>query len=333
VYAALSGPARVIRTPFAVTWIALTALAGAAAAQQDYPTKPIRIIVAYPPGGSNDFLARLFSPRFTEIFGRQIVVDNRGGGNTIIGTELVAKAAPDGYTLLLAGSAGIAVPHLYRSVPYDIINDFTSIAGIARSEFMLVVHPALPVTTVQELIALAKKKPGELNYATSSTGGPTHLGPVQFEMLAGVKMQQVPYKGGGPAMADLVGGQVQLGFANPAGSIALVKAGRLRAIAVTGDKRLEALPQTPTFTQAGLPGLALRNWYAITAPVAPPKAVIDKLATATLKISGMPEIKTALAKQGLDSYYATPEQMDAVRREDMVTVGKIIKAANIRVQE
>ena len=171
-----------IRTLFAFALITLTALTGSAAAQQDYPNKPIRIIVAYPPGGSNDFLARLFGPRFTEIFGRQVVIDNRGGGNTIIGTELVAKSAPDGYTLLLAGSAGIAVPHLYRSVPYDIINDFTSIAGIARSEFMLVVHPALPVTTVRELIALAKKRPGELNYVTSSTGGPTHLGPVQFEI-------------------------------------------------------------------------------------------------------------------------------------------------------
>jgi tripartite-type tricarboxylate transporter receptor subunit TctC len=218
-------------------------------------------------------------------------------------------------------------------VPFDVINDFTPIAGIARSEFMLVVHPALPVTTVRELIALAKKRPGELNYATSSTGGPTHLGPVQFEMLAGVKMQQVPYKGGGPAMADLVGGQVQLGFANPSGAIAMVKAGRLRAIAVTGDKRLEALPQMPTFAQAGLPGLVLRNWYAITAPAGPPKAVVDKLAAATQKITAMPDIKAAITRQGLDNYYATGEQIDAVRREDLATVGKIIKAANIRMQD
>ena len=310
----------------------LTALAGGAAAQQDYPNRPIRIVVPYPPGGSNDFLARVFGPKLTEILGRQVIVDNRGGGNTIIGTDAVAKSTPDGYTLLLAGSAQVAVPHLYRNIPYDTINDFTPIAGIARSEFLLVVHPSLPVTTVRELIALAKKMPGEFNYATSSTGGPTHLGAVQFEMLTGVKMQQVPYKGGGPAMADLMGGQVHLGFANPAGSVPFVKAGRLRAIAVTGEKRLETLPQVPTFAESGLPGLALRNWYAITAPAATPKAVIDKLSAAILKITAMPDIKAALTKQGLDNFHATSEQVDAIRREDMVTVAKVIKAANIRMQ-
>lgn len=311
----------------------LAALAGAVAAQQDYPNRPIRIVVPYPPGGSNDFLARLFAPKLTEILGRQIVVDNRGGGNTIIGTEIVAKSAPDGYTLLLAGSAQVAVPHLYRNIPYDTINDFMPIAGIARSEFLLVVHPSLPVKTVRDLIALAKNRPGELNYATSSTGGPTHLGAVQFEMLTGVKMQQVPYKGGGPAMLDLVSGQVQLGFANPAGSVPFVKAGRLRAIAVTGENRLETLPQVPTFAESGLPGLALRNWYAITAPAGAPKAIIDKLAAAILKISAMPDIKAAITRQGLDSFSATSEQVDAIRREDMVTVAKVIKAANIRMQD
>ena len=308
-------------------------VAGIAAAQADYPSKPIRIVMAYPPGGSNDFLARLFGLKLTEMFGRQVVIDNRGGGNTIIGTDLVAKSAPDGYTLLLAGSAGNAIPHLYRNVPFNVINDFTPIAGIARSEFMLVVHPTLPVTTVRELIDLAKKKPGELNYATSSTGGPTHLGPLQFEMLTGVKMQQVPYKGGGPAMTDLVGGQVQLGFANPSGAVPMVRSGRLRGIAVTGEKRLETLPQVPTFAESGLPGLVLRNWYAITAPAGPPKIVADKLAAAAFKISAMADVRAAIVKQGLDSFSATAVQMDAVRKEDMAVVGKIIRAANIKMLE
>ncbi len=311
----------------------LMGLAGSVAAQQDYPSKPIRIIVPYPPGGSNDFLARLFSPKLTESLGQRVVVDNRGGGNTIIGNEAVAKSAPDGYTLLLAGSTQIAIPYLYSKIPYDTINDFAPIAGIARSEFLLVVHPSLPANTVQELIALAKAKPGKLNYATSSTGGPTHLAAVMFQMLAGVKMQQVPYKGGGPAMADLVGGQVELGFANPAGSIPLVQAGRLKPIAVTGEERLKILPQVPTFTQAGLPGLALRNWYAITAPAGTPKAVIDKLATAFLKITVMPSIKEALVKQGLEPWSVGAEQLDAVRKEDMVIVAKVIKAADIKIQE
>ncbi len=316
---------------FSASW--MMAVAGIAAAQADYPSKPIRIVVAYPPGGSNDFLARLFGPKLTEIFSRQVVIDNRGGGNTIIGTDLVAKSAPDGYTLLLSGSATNSVPYLYRNVPFDVVRDFVPIAGIARSEFMLVVHPSLPVTTVRELIDLARKKPGELNYATSSTGGPTHLGLLQFELLTGVKMQQVPYKGGGPAMTDLVGGQVQLGFANPSGAVAMVKGGRLRGIAVTGEKRLEALPQVPTFTESGLPGLVLRNWYAITAPAGPPKIVVEKLAAAAMKISTMPDVRAAITKQGLDSFTATAAQMDVVRKEDMAIVGKIIKAANIKMLE
>jgi tripartite-type tricarboxylate transporter receptor subunit TctC len=302
------------------------------AAQQEYPVKPVRIVVPYPPGGSNDFLARLFAPKLTEILGPQFLVDNRGGGNTIIGNDAVAKSAPDGYTLLLAGSSQVTIPHLYRNLPYDTINDFTPVAGIARSEFILTVHPSLPVSTVRELIDLAKKRPGQLDYASSSTGGATHLAAVLFEMLAGVKLQQVPYKGGGPAMIDLLGGHVQLAFANPASVIPLVKAGRLRAVAVTGEKRLETLPQVPTFAESGLPGLALRNWYAITAPAATPKPVIDKLASAVVKITAMPDVKAAITKQGLDSFYATSEQVDAIRRQDMATVGKIIKAANITMQ-
>ena len=307
--------------------------AGVPAAGEDYPNRPIRMVVPYPPGGSNDFLARLYGPKITEMLGQQVVVDNRGGANTIIGNNIVAKSSPDGYTLLLAGSTQTAIPHLYRSIPYDSIKDFAPIAGIARSEFLLVVHPSVPVRTLGDLVALAKQKPGELNYATSSTGGPTHLGAVHFEMLAGVKMQQVPYKGGGPAMIDLVGGQVQLGFANPANAIPLVHSGRLRAIAVTGEKRLEALPQVPTFAEAGLPGLALRNWYAVTAPAGPPKAVVDKLSSVILKITAMPEVRAALAKRGLDSFSATPAQLDALRREDMVMNAKVIKAANIRMQD
>ena len=312
---------------------ALLATAGIAGAQQDYPARTVRIVVPYPPGGSNDFLARIFTPKLTDLFGRQFIVDNRGGGNTIIGNDVVAKSAPDGYTLLLAGSSQVTIPHLYRSVPYDTINDFTPIAGIARSEFLLVVHRSLPVASVRELIDLAKRRPGEINYATSSTGGATHLAAVQFQMLAGVKLQQIPYKGGGPAMTDLLGGQVQLAFANPASVVPLLKASRLKAIAVTGDKRLEALPQVPTFTQAGLPGLALRNWYAITAPAQTPKPVIEKLSAGVLKVVAMPDVRSAIVKQGLEPFSATAEEIDAIRREDMATVAKLIKAANIKLQD
>jgi tripartite-type tricarboxylate transporter receptor subunit TctC len=311
----------------------LAAIACDAAGQHDFPTRPIRIVVPYPPGGSIDYLARLFSPKLADSLGRQVVVDNRGGGNTIIGADIVAKSTPDGYTLLLAGGTQVALPHLYRNIPYDTVRDFYPVAGIARGEFLLVVHPAVPVRTVGDLIALAKKRHGELNYATSSSGGPTHLAAVQFEILAGVKMQQVPYKGGGPAMTDLVGGQVQLGFANPASAMTFVKNEKLRAIAVTGDTRLEALPDIPTFTEGGLPGLAIRNWNAITAPSATPKPIIRKLEAAVMKICAMPEIKAAIVKQGLFPFSASAEEVDAMRRRDIVAVGKVIKAANLKMMD
>jgi tripartite-type tricarboxylate transporter receptor subunit TctC len=311
----------------------LLAISGHAAGQEQFPARPIRVVVPYPPGGSIDYLARLFGPRLADTLGRQVVVDNRGGGNTIIGNDLVAKATPDGYTLLLAGGAQIAIPHLYRNIPYDTIRDFYPVAGIARGEFLLVVHPSVPVHTVQDLIALAKSKPGELNYATSSTGGPTHLAAVQFQLLTGVKMQQVPYKGGGPAMTDLVGGQVQLGFANPASAMTFVKSQKLRAVAVTGDTRLEALPDVPTCTEAGLPGLAMRNWNAITAPAGTPKRIIKILEGAVRKVSDQAEVKAAITKQGLFPFFASAEELDAMRRQDIEAVGKLIKAASIPMMD
>ena len=202
--------------------------------------------------------------------------------------------------------------------------------GMTEAERKTVKVNAIHLTEVQDL---AKQKPGELNYATSSTGGPTHLGPLYFEMLAGIKMQQVPYKGGGPAMTDLVGGQVQLAFANPSGAVPMVKSGRLRGIAITGDKRLEVLPQLPTFTESGLPGLVLRNWYAIAAPANPPKTVVDKLSAATQKISAMPDVRAAISRQGLDSFTAGATEMAQIRKEDMAITGKLIKAANIKSLE
>jgi tripartite-type tricarboxylate transporter receptor subunit TctC len=309
---------------------ALLAMTGGAHAQQEYPSRPVRIVVPYPPSGSVDYVARVFSAKLAETFGKQFPVDNRGGGNSIIGMDIVAKAPPDGYTLLVAAGGQVTIPHLYRKLPFDALNDFAPIAGIAHSQFLLLVHPTLPVNTLADLIALTKKRPGELNYATSSTGGPTHLGAVQFEMAAKVRMQQVPYKGGGPAMTDLLGGQVQLVFANPASSITFVKAKRVKALAVTGDKRLEALPEVPTFAEAGVPGVTITNWYAMTAPAGTPKPIIDKLAGAILKFAAMPDVKAALAKQGLDSFSANPEQLDRLRREDYAEHGKLIKAANIK---
>jgi tripartite-type tricarboxylate transporter receptor subunit TctC len=315
-------------------WIAAGALlAAAAGAQQDYPSRPVRIVVPYPPGGSIDYLGRLFAPKLGEALGRQFVVDNRGGGNTIIGNDHVAKSAPDGYTLLVAGSGTITIPHLYRKVPYDVIKDFAPVAGIARSGFVLLTHRSLPAASVADLIALARKRPGELDYATSSIGGPTHLCALQFETAGKVKMQQVPYKGGGPAMTDLLGGQVQIVFANPASAMAFITAGRMRALAVTGEKRLEMLPQVPTFAEAGLPGVTTTNWYAFTAPAGTPPPIVDRLAAAIQRAAATADVKAALTRQGLESYYATPDQLDRLRRDEFVAVGKLIKAAGIKIQD
>lgn len=309
----------------------LVLLAAPGVAQTDYPNRPLRLVVPYPPGGSNDFLARLYGPKLADLLGKQVVVDNRGGGNTVIGNDIVAKSAADGYTLLLAGSSQIAIPHLYKNLPYDTIGDFVSIAGIAKSEFLLVVHPALPAKTVADLIALAKKRPGELNYATSSTGGATHLAAAQFILATGVKMLQVPYKGGGAAMIDLMGGQVQLSFANPAAGGPLAKSGRLRAIAVTGDTRLPLLPDVPTFEESGLRGLALGNWYAITAPRGTPRAIVEKLETTFAKAAGMKDVQAGIVGQGLMLYFVNARQMDSVRSRDYENVAKVIKDAGITI--
>lgn len=311
----------------------LMAVAASGTAQQAYPIKPVRIIVPYPPGGSVNYLARLIDQNLGESLGQQVIVDNRGGGNTVIGAEMAAKSIPDGHTLLMAGSTQVALPSLYPSVPYDIIKDFVPVATIARSEFILVVHPSIPVSTVPEFIALAKAKPGQLNYASSSTGGPTHLAAVLFEMAAGVQMQHIPYKGGGPAVTDLMGGQIQLAFANPANVIPFLKAGRLKAIAVSGETRLAALPDLPTFTEGGLPGLSLRNWYGILAPAGTPKAIVERLSAEIARILALPATEESLVNQGLSAFISTPEQLAALMKSEKARVATVIKAANIKLEQ
>ena len=311
----------------------LMGLAGFVAAQQAYPSKPMRIIIPFPPGGSNDVLARIVGVKLTESLGQQVIVDNRGGGNTIIGTEAAAKSPADGYTLLLAGSTQVSLPSLYRSLPFDVVRDFAPVATIARSEFVLVVHPLVPANSLQELIALARARPGQINYASSSTGGPTHLSAVLFGMIADIRIQHIPYKGGGPAIADLIGGQVQMAFGNPSNVVSQVKAGKIKAIAVSGDARLAALPQVLTFTEAGLPGMVVGNWYGFLVPAATPKDIVDRLASEIGKIAATPDYKERIVSQGLDTFVSTPEQFAAMVKSDIARVGKIIKAGNITLEQ
>ena len=311
----------------------LAAPAGPAAAQQTYPNKPIRMIVPYPPGGSNNALARIVGQKLGENWGQQVIVDNRPGGNTIIGSEALVKSPPDGYTLMLTSIGAHAINSiLLPNLPYDSIKDFTPISTVSFSELMLVVPPALPANTLQEFIALAKAKPGQLNYATSGAGSTTHLTAEFFNMLAGVKTQHIPYKGAAGALTDLLGGQVQMYYSVPINIVSHVKSGKLRGIAVTGETRFAALPQVPTFTEAGLPGLDMKSSYGIFGPAAISKEIVGKLSAEFSRILSPAEMREALRAQGMEPLISTPEQFAALLKADIAKFGKIATSANIKIE-
>jgi len=320
--------AAVARTLAACMFIAL---AGAAAAQQAYPYKPIRVINPYAPGGAAAILGQLIGQKLTESLGQQVLVDNRPGGNSIIGTDAVAKAAPDGYTLLLMAMSHLIIPQLLPA-PYDPIKDFAPVLTIASTEQLLVLHPSVPVNNLQEFIALAKSRPGQLNFASGGSGTSSHLPAEFFGIMTGVKMQHIPYKGAGPALTDLIGGQVQLFFSPPLIAFPYIKGGRLKAIAVTGQTRLSALPQVPTFAEAGLPGFDARNWQGFLAPAGTSREIINKLSNEIARIMSMPDIKEKLLSQGQETFISTPAQFAELMKADMAKFAKVIKAANIKME-
>ncbi len=309
----------------------VTAIAGAALAQQAYPNKTIRFITPYPPGGTTTALTHPIGQKLSESWGQPVIVDNRPGGNTIIGTEALVKSPPDGYTFLLTTSAHVLYPLILRT-PFDPIKDFATIATVASTETVLVLHPSTPANNLQEFIALAKSKPGQLNYATVGSGGLQQLTGELFAILSGVKIQHIPYKGSGPAVTDLLGGQVHFSFQNPISVIPYVKSGRLKAIAVSGESRLRMLPQVPTLTEGGLPGFDVKNWFGVLAPAGTPNVIIDKLAAEIIKILAMPDIKEKLLSQGLEPFYTTPDRFAALMKADTARYAKIIKAANIKFE-
>jgi tripartite-type tricarboxylate transporter receptor subunit TctC len=306
----------------------VVALSGLAAAQQGYPNKPIRIIVPFPPGASNDILARLVGKKLTDTLGVQTIVDNRGGASTIIGASLLLKSPPDGYTIMVTSGTHIITP-LLMSAPYDAVKDFTAVATIDRSDYLFVVHPALPANNLKEFIALAKARPGQINYASSAKGSGNHLSAEMFAMRTGVKMQHVPYKGGGPAVIDLMAGQVHMFFNSPSSIVPYVKAGKLKALAVTGETRMPALPQVPTFTESGLPNFDIKSWHGILVPPATPRTVIDLLNTEVAKILAMPDTIDSLASFGMAPFISTPEQFAAMMRSEAIRYAEVIKAAKI----
>jgi tripartite-type tricarboxylate transporter receptor subunit TctC len=310
----------------------LIGLTGAASAQQDYPNRPIRYIVPYSPGGSTTWTSRLVGDRLVEAWGQQVLIDNRPGANTVLGTAAGVKSKPDGYTLIYIGSALCSNVTLVKDLPYDAVKDIAPIATVSGYENLFAVHPSLPVKNVKEFVALAQRRPGELNYASSSHGGSTNLAPQLFNMVAKIKTIQVPYKGAGNAMIDVIGGQVQFIMAVPVNIVTHVQNGKLRALAITGDKRLSALPNVPSMAESGYADVTLNTWQGVGAPAGTPKAIIDKIAAEIQKLVAMPETQKKLDAQGFVPYFHGPEQTAEIIKRDIDRFGKIIRAAGIKYQ-
>ena len=310
-----------------LTAVLLMVFACCAAAQQAYPGKPIRIIIPFASGGTNDILARLIGPRLTERWGFPVVVDNRPGGNTIIASEVLLQSSPDGQTVLLVGNSHVLVPLFYPS-PFDAIRDFAPVASIARSGMFLVINPSVPASNLQEFIALARSRPGQLNCA-SPGASLNQLAMEVFNSLAGVKLQHIPYKGSAPAVIDVIGGQAQLSFQTPAVVLPHIRSGRLKVLAISGEAPFSD-PRVPTFTEAGLPGFDVNLSFGLLAPAGTPKAIVNKLSTEIARILTLPDFKEKLAGLGLEAFVSTPDQYGALLKNEMAKFARIIKTANIK---
>lgn len=316
--------------------VALAMMAGLLAltptkAQTTYPSKTIRLILPYAPGGSTSAVAHLLGHKVTENWHRQVLVDNRPGANTVIGSEALVKAAPDGYTVLMVTATHTINPSVLKT-PYDAIKDFAAVTTLTRSPFGLVVHPSLPVRNLREFIALAKARPDQIDYASSGVGTANHLAAELLSMLAGIRMYHIPYKGGGPAMNDLLGGQVQVHMNVPVNLIPQIKAGKVRGLAVTGDARLPPIPDVPTFREAGLAAFDMTNWNGLLAPASTSKPIIDKLASEFARVLQLPDVRERLAAQGLEPWSSTPEQFAALIRSEIGRYAKVVKNANIKAE-
>jgi len=307
-------------------------LAVGAASAQNYPSKAVRIIVPYPAGGTSDILSRLLSPKLNVVFGQPVVVDNRPGANGNLGADLVAKSAPDGYTMLLADLGALTIsPSIYK-LPFDVLKDLAPVTMVSYSPHLLAVHPSVPVKTVKELIALAKSKPGLLNFAVSGIGGAPHLAGVAFEAQTGVKWTYIPYKGGSDAIIGLASGQADAIFNGMLATYPHVKSGKLKLIAVSSAKRVAAIPDVPTVAEAGLKDFETGSWQGIVAAAGTPKEIIGRLNTEIVRILNTPEMKENLAKQGAEVYTMTPEQLGNWLKSEIDKWAKIVKAANLKLE-
>lgn len=314
----------------------LTALAitsGANAASADYPTKPIRIVVPFPPGGGADAMARIITPKLTERMGQTWVVDNRGGAGGNMATEVVATAQPDGYSVLLGFSTALtANPSLYK-LPFNVLRDLQPVTKLAAGQYVLVLHPSVPAASLKEFIALAKAQPGKLNYSSAGIGSPLHLGAEMFKLRAGVNLVHVPYKGGGPAAAAGLAGEVQVVFGSVPATLPQVKAGRLRALAVTGLKRSPVMPELPTLAESGFAGFNVTSWYAFLLPAKTPRAVVMRLYDEALRALKLTDVIETLARQGLEiETSASPEAFVAEIKTESAAWAQVIQTAGIKAE-
>ncbi len=312
--------------------VMFSALASCAVAQGGYPTRSIRFIVPYPPGGSTDPIARLTATKLAERLHQSVIVDNRPGGNTVIGTELVARATPDGYTLLLISPAFTNTPSLIPRLAYDPVRDFAGVATMAKFRFALVVPVSSPANALQELVALAKTKSRQLTYASSGIGSAVHLTGALFNLQLGARMHHVPYKGAAVLQTDLIAGRVDLAFQAPINILSHVRAGRLKALAMSGEGRLSAMPEVPTFREGGMPNFVVSAWQGIAVPKATPKQPIDRISKEVTAILGGTDVQEYLVKFGAELFISSPMETSALIQSDVAMNARIIKDAGITME-
>ncbi|HZQ71354.1 MAG TPA: tripartite tricarboxylate transporter substrate binding protein [Burkholderiales bacterium] len=320
------------RTPARALLLALLAFAAVAAAQ-DYPRKPLRLIVPFSPGGGNDTVARAIGSQLAAQLGQPVLIDNRAGAGGIVGAELAAHSAPDGYTLFLGGVGSLAVnPNLHAHLPYDALKDFAPITLLASAPSVLVAHPSIPAATIQAFTAYARANPGKLNYASNGNGSSAQLAAVLYESMAGVRMVHVPYKGLAPALVDLLAGQVQLMFSSMVAILPHIKAGRLRALAVTGRERSALLPEVPTLAESGLPGYEAGSWYGILAPAGTPAPIVARLHEELVRALQDPQVRERLAAEGAQTVGSSPAEFERYIAAESARTGKLLRDANIRME-
>ena len=311
--------------------VALALVAGVAAAQ-NYPAKPIRIVVPFPPGGGTDLVARTVAQKMHETLGQTAVVDNRAGANGIIGADLVAKAPADGYTVMITIASHAINPTLYPKLPYDTLGDLAPVSLLAEYPFVITVHPSMPVKTIKEFVAFAKSRPGQLSFASSGNGSGPHLGMELFANMAGISMVHVPYKGAGQAMTDLVSGQVQVFLNNFLAGMPMIRAGKLRALAVTSNKRSIAAPELPTVVEAGVPGYVVTGWYGMFVPAATPAPVVATLHTATVKALRSKDVSERLSNEAAEIVASTPQQFAEFLKAEIAKWAGVIRKAKVRLE-